>query len=112
MLNSAVTTEATLFFLFFLPSSYAFYSPFHFSLPPIRMTLIGERLFPQSFDNCFAQASNLPYFPDFFFQMCEFNEVVFLLLENFTNSERTPPYIGTYLQLFPNFGNYGKNALR
>ena len=36
----------------------------------------------------------------------------FLVLENFTNSDRTPPYIDTYLQLFPNFGIYGKNALR
>ena len=34
--------------------------------------------------------------------------VIFLLLENFTNSDRTPPYIDTYLQLFPNFGNFGK----
>ena len=30
----------------------------------------------------------------------------------FTNSDRTPPCIDTYLQLFPNFENYGKNALR
>ena len=37
--------------------------------------------------------------------------VIFLVLENFTNSDRTPPYIDTYPQLFPNFGNYGKNAL-
>ena len=34
--------------------------------------------------------------------------LIFLLLENFTNSDRTPPYIDTYLQLFPNFGNFGK----
>ena len=28
------------------------------------------------------------------------------------NSDETPAYIDTHLQLFPNFGNYGKNALR
>ena len=38
--------------------------------------------------------------------------LIFLVLENITNNDRTPPYIDTYLQLFPNFGNYGKNALR
>ena len=30
------------------------------------------------------------------------NVEIFLVLENFTNSDRTPPYIDTYLQLFPN----------
>ena len=35
--------------------------------------------------------------------------MIFLRLENQTNSDRMPPYIDTYrLQLFPNFGNYGK----
>ena len=34
--------------------------------------------------------------------------LIFLVLENFTNSYRTPPYIDTYLQLFSNFENYGK----
>ena len=38
--------------------------------------------------------------------------LMFWALENLTNSDRTPPYIDTYLQLFPNFGNYGKNPLR
>ena len=33
---------------------------------------------------------------------------MFLLLENFTNSDKTPPFIDTYLQLFPNFGNHGE----
>ena len=33
-----------------------------------------------------------------------------LLLENFRNSDRTPPYIDAYLQIFPNFGNYGKSS--
>ena len=31
-----------------------------------------------------------------------------MLLENFTNSDRRPPHIDTYLQLFPNFANHGK----
>ena len=26
--------------------------------------------------------------------------LIFLILENFTNSDRTPPYIDTYLQYF------------
>ena len=30
--------------------------------------------------------------------------LIFLVLENFmNNSDRTPPYIDTYLKLFPNF---------
>ena len=32
--------------------------------------------------------------------------LIFLHMENLTESDRTPPNIGTYLQLFPNFGNY------
>ena len=39
-------------------------------------------------------------------------DLIFLVLENFPNTDRTPPYIDIYLQLFPNFGNDGKNALR
>ena len=38
----------------------------------------------------------------------KFNKHDFMLLENFTNSDRTAPYLDTYLQLFPNFGNSGK----
>ena len=30
-------------------------------------------------------------------------DLIFLVLENFTNSDGTPPYIVTYFQLFPNF---------
>ena len=36
--------------------------------------------------------------------------LIFSLLEKFRNSDRTPPYIDTYLQLFPNFGNLEKNS--
>ena len=50
----------------------------------------------------------------FFFQINSgmLTNVIYLFLENFTNSHRMPPYIDTCLQLFPNFGIYGKNALR
>ena len=34
--------------------------------------------------------------------------LIFYPLENFTNSDRTPPYLGTNLQLFPKFGNSGE----
>ena len=60
----------------------------------VRVILIGQ-LFTSKFRHFFAQLFNLPYFPVFFFPKCvKFNEhVFFLLLENFTNSDRTPPYI-------------------
>ena len=70
-----------------------------------------RRVFSGNCDIFFAQFFNPPYFPDFFFpnKCVKFNELGFLLLENFTNSDRTPPKLDTYLQLFPNFGIYGKN---
>ena len=74
--------------------------------------LIGELFFP-IFDIFFAQFFNPPYFPGFFFpNIGMLTNLIFLVLKKFTNSDRTPPYIDTYLQLFSNFGNYGKNALR
>ena len=81
--------------------------------PLLSIILIGEFFF-QIFDIfCFAQFFHLPYFPDFFFpNIGMLTNLIFLLLENFTNSDRTPPYIDTHLQLFPNFGIFGKNALR
>ena len=36
------------------------------------------------------------------------NLIFLILLEKFTNSDRTPPYIDTYLQLIPNLGIFGK----
>ena len=66
----------------------------------------------QIFEIFFAQFFNLPYFPVFFPNIGMLTNLTFLVLENFTNSDRTPPYIDTYLQLFPNFGNYGKNPLQ
>ena len=67
-----------------------------------------------TFHVSFAQFCNLPDFPGFFFsKYVKFNKAVFfLLLENITNSDRTPPYLDTYLQLFPNFENSGQKALR
>ena len=41
-----------------------------------------------------------------------FTNLIFLVLENFTNSDRTPPYIDRYLQLCPNFGNFGRSPIR
>ena len=78
----------------------------------LRAILIGELFVHIIFDICFAQFFNLPYFPVFFINIGMLTNLIFLLLENFTNSDRTPPYIDTYLQLFPNFGKIGKNALR
>ena len=78
---------------------------------PLRVILVGE-LFFQIFDIFFAQFSNLPYFPVFFPNIGMLTNMIFLVLENFANSDRTPPYIDAYVQLFPNFRNYGKNALR
>ena len=41
------------------------------------------------------------------FSKCvKFNELDLIASEDLTTSDRTPPYIDTYLQLFPNFGNY------
>ena len=77
----------------------------------VRVILIGG-LFFQIFDIVFAQLFNFPYLAVFFFNFGTLTNLIFLLLGNFTNSDRTPPYIDTYLKLFPNFGNSGKNALR
>ena len=79
----------------------------------LRVILVGE-LFVQIFDIFFAQFFNLPYFPAFSPPNIGMltNLIFLLLLENFTNSDRTSPYIDTYLQLFSNFGKLGKNALR
>ena len=79
----------------------------------LRVILIGELFFFQIFDIVFAQFFNLPYFPVFFPpNIGMLTDLIFLVMENFTNSDRTPPCIDTCLQLFPNFGKYGKNALR
>ena len=81
----------------------------------IRFILIGE-LFSKFSTLFFAQFFNLPYFPGLFCykrNIGMLTNLIFLVLENFTNSDRTPPpYIDTYLRLFPNFGDFGKNALR
>ena len=78
----------------------------------VRVILIGE-LFFQCFDIFYTQFFILPYFPGFFSPIIGMlTNLIFLVLEKFTNSERTPPHIDTYLQFFPNFGNYGENALR
>ena len=72
-----------------------------------RGILIGE-LFFQIFDISFAQFVNIPYFPVFFRNLEMLTNLIFLLLDNLTNSDRTPPYIDTYLQLFPNFWKFWK----
>ena len=51
------------------------------------------------------------YFTVFFSKYVKFNGLYTLLLENLTNSDRTPTYLDTCLELF--FWKYGeKNALR
>ena len=69
--------------------------------------LLGE-LFLPSFQPFFAEFFNLPYFLFFFSTrvLVYLTNLIFLLLDNFTNNDRTPPHIDTYLQLFPNFGKY------
>ena len=59
--------------------------------------------FFQFFDIFFAQFFSLPYCPVFFPNNGMLTNLIFSVLENFTNGDRTPPYIDTYLLLFPNF---------
>ena len=73
----------------------------------IRVILIGELRF-QIFD---IFSRNFSIFHIFLFfppNIGMLTNLIFLVLEHFTNSDRTPPCIDTYLQLFLNFGNYGK----
>ena len=69
------------------------------------------RAFPPIFRHLFVSRnfSIFQIFQFFFSNIGMLTNLMFLLLlENFANSDRTPPYIDTYLQLlFPNFGNYG-----
>ena len=54
-------------------------------------------------------------FPRFFLpKYVKFNKpVFFLLLENFTNSDKTPPHLDAHLQLFPHIWKFWKKkALR
>ena len=64
----------------------------------IRVNLIGELFFHDTL-NIFFRAIfiNLLDFPDFFTIMCNLTKLIFLLLENFTKSDRTPPYIDAHL---------------
>ena len=81
---------------------------------PLRVILIGELFLFQIYDIFFAQLFNLPYFPGFVFpNVGMITNLIFLLLEIFTNSDKTPRYIEIHIsKLFPNLGNYEKNALR
>ena len=74
-----------------------------------QVILIGELFFQVFGIYLFCAIFQSSIFSWFFSPtVWNFTNLIFLLLENFTNSDRTPPYIDTYLQLFPNFGNYGK----
>ena len=78
----------------------------------VRVILIGE-LSSTKFRHFFRVSFQIFHIFLFFSpNIGKLTNLIFLVLGNFTNSDRTPPYIDTYLQLFPNFGNYGKNALR
>ena len=54
-------------------------------------SFLSESFSSHKFDILFAQCFNLPDFPDFFSKYVKFNELDFLLVENFTNSDRMPP---------------------
>ena len=79
----------------------------------VRVILIGE-FFP-NFSTFFFRAifrllfsrnfSIFHIFLFFFPNIGMLTNLIFLFLENFTVSDRIPPYIYAYLQLFPNFGN-------
>ena len=101
--------------------SRAFYYTLARALLVVRVILIGEpflyrrEFFFPNFRHFFRAIFQSSIFSCFFFpqKYWNVNELdIFAFLENFTNSDRTPPYIDTYVQLFPNFGNFGKNALR
>ena len=72
--------------------------------------IIYWRTFRPNFSHLLRAIFQSCIFSWVFFQiyMGMLTNLIYLILENFTNSDRTPPYIDTYLQLFPNFGNYGK----
>ena len=74
-------------------------------------SFLSESFFFPNFRRLFRAIFQSSIFSCFVFPNVgvKFNELDFLLLENFTNSDRTPPFIDTYLQLFPNFGSYGRN---
>ena len=75
----------------------------------LRVIHIGELLF-QFFDIFCAIFQSSTFSCFIFPNIGTLTNLIFLVLENFTNSNRTPPYIGTHLQLFPNCGNYGKKS--
>ena len=81
----------------------------------IKVIHIGELFFP-NFDIFFAHFFNLPYFPGFFLQMFDLiMRLIFFCFWRISRivTERLRLLIHTrYIQLFPNFENYGKNALR
>ena len=55
-----------------------------------------RRVFPKNFHFVFAQFFNLLDFLEIFFSKdVKFNKPDFLLLENFTDSDKTPPYLNT-----------------
>ena len=76
---------------------------------------LSERLYP-IISTCFSRNfSVFQIFLFFFPHMSNLTNLFFRFLRISRislNGDRTPPYIDTYLQLFLNFGYYGKNALR
>ena len=79
----------------------------------LRFILSGE-FFPKKFHIFFAQFFNLPDFPDFLSKYIReiSTFLTFWPLENFSNGDRTPTYIDTYLHLFTKFEDFGQKALR
>ena len=102
-------TKTTPTIVLYVPTSYQVYST------SIRIYVRGDctrwaafgqirRAFSPFFSTFFfVQFFNLPYFPVFFSQINVWNltNLFFLLLENFTKSDRTPPYIVWYIPVSP-----------
>ena len=78
----------------------------------VQGSFLSESFFPK-FSTFFSRNFSILHIFLFFFpNIGMLTNSIFLVLENFTNSNRTPPFIDTCLQIFPNFENSGKNALR
>ena len=81
--------------------------------PPYLDTYLHYRKVFSIFSIFFLRNFSVFHIYLFFFipNMGNLANLIFLLLENFMISDRTPPYLDTYLQLFPNFGNSGEKSL-
>ena len=79
-----------------------------------RVSILTGELFSPTISTFFSRNFSIFHiFLVFFFtNIGMLTNLMLLVLEKSTTTDRTPPYIDTYLHLFPNLGNYGENALR